>query len=106
MNDAILDVSPVLILWFFDSRGGFSLGANSTRVPDWVDPSVAEWIVSETRAMNAAWGPAENRGALAFVHIPPYVAFSYLQCQIPNSNWEVTLLPSYRIILTTRRSLA
>ncbi|KAG5726696.1 putative inactive purple acid phosphatase 16 [Termitomyces sp. T112] len=68
------DASPALILWFFDSRGGFSLGANSTSVSDWVDTSVAEWLGSETRAMNAAWGPAEKRGALAFVHIPPSIA--------------------------------
>ncbi|GLB38949.1 putative calcineurin-like phosphoesterase [Lyophyllum shimeji] len=68
------DRAPVLILWFFDSRGGFSAGPNSTRLPDWVDASVGGWIRSETRAMNAAWGSAEKRGALAFVHIPPHVA--------------------------------
>ncbi|KAF8068003.1 Metallo-dependent phosphatase-like protein, partial [Lyophyllum atratum] len=65
--------APVLVLWFFDSRGGFSAGPNSTRLPDWVDPSVGDWIQSETRAMNAVWGPVEKRGAVAFVHIPPHV---------------------------------
>ncbi|KAF9457688.1 Metallo-dependent phosphatase-like protein [Collybia nuda] len=68
------DLAPVLILWFFDSRGGFSPGANSTRLPDWVDVSVADWIESETKIMDEAWGPAEKRGALAFVHIPPFIA--------------------------------
>ncbi|KAG6809314.1 hypothetical protein H0H92_000726 [Tricholoma furcatifolium] len=68
------DTVPVLILWFFDSRGGFSLGANSTRIDDWVDISVAEWIASETQNMNVVWGPAENRAALVFVHIPPHIA--------------------------------
>ncbi|KAG6834961.1 hypothetical protein H0H93_006076 [Arthromyces matolae] len=68
------DLAPVLVLWFFDSRGGFSLGANSTRLPDWVDTSVAAWIESESRIMNDAWGPADKRGALAFVHIPPHIA--------------------------------
>jgi len=68
------DAAPVLILWFFDSRGGFSAGPNSTRLPDWVDESVGGWIQSETEAMDAAWGSAEKRGALAFVHIPPHVA--------------------------------
>ncbi|KAJ7593238.1 Metallo-dependent phosphatase-like protein [Mycena floridula] len=63
---------PALILWFFDSRGGVTPGINSTtKVPDWVDSSVAGWIASETAAMEKAWGPAETRGALAFVHIPP-----------------------------------
>ncbi|KAF9256381.1 Metallo-dependent phosphatase [Marasmius fiardii PR-910] len=67
------DTVPTLVLWFFDSRGGFSPGANSTPVPDWVDETVAGWIESETSNMNAVWGRPENRGALAFVHIPPHV---------------------------------
>ncbi|KAF8877186.1 hypothetical protein BD779DRAFT_1558538 [Infundibulicybe gibba] len=62
---ATTDRAPVLILWFFDSRGlcnpnppalvshgligGFSPNPNSTALPDWVDASVADWIKSETR---------------------------------------------------------
>ncbi|KAJ3797657.1 Metallo-dependent phosphatase [Lentinula aff. detonsa] len=67
------DSVPVLVLWFFDSRGGFSYGDSSTAIPDWVDESVATWIESESVVMNDAWGPPENRGALAFVHIPPHL---------------------------------
>ncbi|KAH9918748.1 Metallo-dependent phosphatase [Epithele typhae] len=69
------DSSPSLILWFFDSRSGFTEGVNSTQVPDWVDENVADWIKLNVAAMDAAWGPAEsvNRGSLAFVHIPPHV---------------------------------
>ncbi|KAL4247635.1 Metallo-dependent phosphatase-like protein [Abortiporus biennis] len=64
---------PILILWFFDSRGGFSPGANSKPVPDWVDSTVATWIDQQTSIMNTAWGPAENnRASMAFVHIPPH----------------------------------
>ncbi|KAI0794828.1 Metallo-dependent phosphatase [Abortiporus biennis] len=64
---------PILILWFFDSRGGFSPGANSQPVPDWVDSTVATWIDQQTSIMNTAWGPAENnRASMAFVHIPPH----------------------------------
>ncbi|KAF9475416.1 Metallo-dependent phosphatase [Pholiota conissans] len=66
------DHAPVLVLWFFDSRGGFSPNPNSEPLPDWVDESVAGWIESESRAMEEAWGPAELRGAVAFVHIPPH----------------------------------
>ncbi|KAF8157064.1 Metallo-dependent phosphatase-like protein [Crassisporium funariophilum] len=62
---------PSLILWFFDSRGGFD--SNNERLPDWVDSSVATWIESETQSMEAAWGPSSKRGAIAFVHIPPNV---------------------------------
>ena len=56
--------------------GGITAGPNSTSIPDWVDESVAQWLKSETAAMESAWGPAENRAALAFVHIPPHVASS------------------------------
>ncbi|KII84564.1 hypothetical protein PLICRDRAFT_57545 [Plicaturopsis crispa FD-325 SS-3] len=68
----ITDRAPALVLWFFDSRGGWSQQNSSIPVPDWVDSTVAGWIEEETAAMNAAWGPAENRGAVAFVHIPPH----------------------------------
>ncbi|KAN0094668.1 Metallo-dependent phosphatase-like protein [Tylopilus felleus] len=65
------DQTPVLVLWFFDSRGG--LFTNGTHMPDWVDSTVANWIQSETEKMNTVWGPPEQRSALAFVHIPPHV---------------------------------
>lgn len=70
------DRVPVLILWFFDSRGGESLGENSRPVEDWVHPSVAKWIRSEVKAMKDAWGSMENVGALGFVHIPPFLVRS------------------------------
>ncbi|KAG1722224.1 Metallo-dependent phosphatase-like protein [Suillus paluster] len=68
------DLTPALILWFFDSRGGYSPGPSSAPLPDWVDASVAGWIKSETAAMEAGWDSIERRarGALAFVHIPPH----------------------------------
>ncbi|KIP09789.1 hypothetical protein PHLGIDRAFT_126087 [Phlebiopsis gigantea 11061_1 CR5-6] len=67
------DFAPALIIWAFDSRGGFSEGSNSTALPDWVDSSVATWIEQETKLMDSVWGPADQtRGALAFVHIPPH----------------------------------
>lgn len=66
------DATPSLILWFFDSRGGFVEGSGTTPVPDWVDVSVAEWIEKESAEMVDAWGPAEERSAIAFVHIPPH----------------------------------
>ncbi|KAF8877196.1 hypothetical protein BD779DRAFT_1558559 [Infundibulicybe gibba] len=75
------DRAPVLILWFFDSRGGVSPNPNPTALPDWVDASVSDWIKSETEAMEAEWGPMSDRGALAFVHIPPHVV-STLQAKL------------------------
>ncbi|KAF9224759.1 Metallo-dependent phosphatase [Gyrodon lividus] len=64
------DSAPVLLLWFFDSRGG--VYADGSQMPDWVDSTVAEWIASETEMMNTAWGPSDRRSAVAFVHIPPH----------------------------------
>ncbi|KAG1883432.1 Metallo-dependent phosphatase-like protein [Suillus subluteus] len=68
------DLTPALILWFFDSRGGWSPGSTSVPLPDWVDASVAGWIERETAVMEAGWDSVERRerGALAFVHIPPH----------------------------------
>jgi len=51
-----------------------------------VDASVADWIVSETRDMEKAWGPADSRAAVAFVHIPPH-AIQVLQSTLdPEKN--------------------
>ncbi|TCD68154.1 hypothetical protein EIP91_011432 [Steccherinum ochraceum] len=75
---------PSLILWFFDSQGGFSEGANEP-LPDWVDDTVAGWIEEQTAMMDAAWGPAaQNRGALVFVHIPPH-AIQQVQTTLDNT---------------------
>lgn len=79
-------VSFVCILKYLSTRGvifgrpkgGFNQAHPSTAVPDWVDETVAGWIEQETALMNSAWGPAENRGSLAFVHIPPWVLNRYI----------------------------
>ncbi|KAG8931959.1 hypothetical protein FRC02_001839 [Tulasnella sp. 418] len=70
------DPAPSLIVWFFDSRSGFTPGKGSAPLPDWVDESVAMWLESEIDAMELAWGPSENRAALAFVHVPLHVVES------------------------------
>ncbi|KAJ7584770.1 hypothetical protein C8J56DRAFT_1166054 [Mycena floridula] len=69
----IADLAPALVLWFFDSRGGMSFGDDPKPMPDYVEPSVADWIKSETLMMETVWGSATTRGALAFVHIPPNI---------------------------------
>ena len=53
------------------SLGGMSPNPNPQPLPDWVDATVADWIQTESEAMEAAWGPQESRAAIAFVHIPP-----------------------------------
>lgn len=71
---------PELLLWFFDSRGGKTTIANSPyhngtqgSIPDWVDPSVADWIQSETANLSAAWGPGPLPPSIVFTHIPAHV---------------------------------
>ena len=89
VSSMIIDYAPVLVLWFFDSRGEYGLGSwsferwsiiflggmspnpNSKPLPDWVDATVADWIQIESKAMENAWGPHESRAAVAFEHIPP-----------------------------------
>ena len=46
---------------------------HDVEIPDWVDESVVGWLSSELKKMDAVWGPSSRRGALAFMHIPPYV---------------------------------
>lgn len=66
-----IDPVPILILWFFDSRGGFQPGTGTTPVPDWVDSTVANWISNEVAMMEAAWGSLDEISAVGFTHIPP-----------------------------------
>lgn len=64
---------PCLILWFFDSRGGFyfqqrNRSGDTIGQPDWVDQCVVDWF----KETNTELTTKSNRTipALAFVHIP------------------------------------
>ena len=75
---------PVLILWFFDSRGGFAYRqtaddaatgtAHAIGQENWVDVRVVAWFESTQAALLARYGVAIP--SLAFVHIPPNVAYA------------------------------
>jgi len=71
------DEKPALILWFFDSRGGFD--PNGFK-PSTVDESVVAWFVSENANINRTWGYIP---ALAFFHIPTN-DYEDVQADIPN----------------------
>jgi hypothetical protein len=67
--------APALLLWFFDSRGGFLFQQKNTTTgarigqPNWVDARVAAWFQeTNTQLTRAAGGRAIP--SLAFVHIP------------------------------------
>ncbi|KAJ4289952.1 hypothetical protein N0V88_006750 [Collariella sp. IMI 366227] len=64
---------PVLLLWFFDSRGGFYFqqkDSNGRRIgqPNWVDSRVVDWFQQTNAKIVAATGRAIP--SLAFAHIP------------------------------------
>jgi len=69
--------TPSLLLWFFDSRGGFyyqEQNATGDRVgqPDWVDQSVVDWFTATNQELtDEHGGPIPS---LAFVHIPTYAS--------------------------------
>ncbi|KAK3306160.1 Metallo-dependent phosphatase-like protein [Chaetomium strumarium] len=66
---------PELLLWFFDSRGGFEFQqrdpATGDRVgkPNWVDTRVVDWF-RETNAQLVRAAGGRVIPSLAFVHIP------------------------------------
>ncbi|KAK8925596.1 putative inactive purple acid phosphatase 16 [Metarhizium anisopliae] len=67
------DCAPELLLWFFDSRGGFYFrerGPDGRQVgqPDWVDASVVRWFEATSAALRRRSGRVVP--SLAFVHIP------------------------------------
>ncbi|KAK3689280.1 Metallo-dependent phosphatase-like protein [Podospora appendiculata] len=67
--------TPELILWFFDSRGGFQYqernASTGQRVgqPDWVDHSVVDWFY-QTNAVLTQRAGGKPIPSLGFVHIP------------------------------------
>lgn len=65
--------APELLLWFFDSRGGWRYQqkqANGDRVgqPDWVDVGVVNWFLQTHAALTSRH--QRTIPSLAFVHIP------------------------------------
>lgn len=69
--------APELLLWFFDSRGGFyfqETHEDGSRVgqPGWVDESVVDWFQKTNTELTNQFGHIIP--SLAFVHIPPYVS--------------------------------
>lgn len=64
---------PLLLLWFFDSRGGSYFqetddSGNGIEQPNWVDQSVVDWFTQTSHDLHQQYGRAIP--SLAFVHIP------------------------------------
>jgi hypothetical protein len=65
--------TPSLILWFFDSRGGFlyqqsSPSGKQIGQPDWVDESVVDWFKTTNAQLVERY--EKTIPSLVFVHIP------------------------------------
>lgn len=63
--------TPELLLWFFDSRGGYyhnSIQKNRTHQPNWVHESVTKWFVATNEELTKTY--RRSVPSLAFVHIP------------------------------------
>ncbi|KAF6825664.1 calcineurin-like phosphoesterase [Colletotrichum plurivorum] len=68
------DCAPELLLWFFDSRGGFremekDTSGKQVGQPNWVDARVVDWFKSTNAGLVDKH--KKNISSLAFVHIPP-----------------------------------
>ncbi|KAM0666662.1 hypothetical protein MY8738_002071 [Beauveria namnaoensis] len=69
--------APKLLLWFFDSRGGYyyqqrdRLG-RAVHHPNWVDESVVQWFATTSAALRTRYGRVIP--SLGFVHIPAYAS--------------------------------
>jgi len=84
---------PVVILWFFDSLGGFAFQTppSSSNLPYYVEPSVAAWFLSEQKTIEAKWG--KDLPSLAFVHIPPTAFLKVQQTLLPKAGQESPHFP-------------
>ncbi|TRX88030.1 hypothetical protein FHL15_011085 [Xylaria flabelliformis] len=92
---------PQLILWFFDSRGGFKYqekDASGNRVgqPDWVDVSVVDWFRRTSDGLAKRYG--RTIPSLGFVHIPPFASYALQEAGVdpnrePGINDDVPLAP-------------
>ncbi|KAK4120733.1 Metallo-dependent phosphatase [Parathielavia appendiculata] len=74
-NPACKSCQPALLLWFFDSRGGFKYQhrdpttGNLVPLPNWVDSRVVDWFKQTNDDLIRSAG-GKVIPSLAFVHIP------------------------------------
>ncbi|CAG9996025.1 unnamed protein product [Clonostachys byssicola] len=71
--------APELLLWFFDSRGGFRYqewneDGSAIGHPNWVDTSVVDWFSQTNAKLVHKYG--RTIPSLAFTHIPSYASLA------------------------------
>ncbi|KAI1856574.1 hypothetical protein JX265_011533 [Neoarthrinium moseri] len=77
--------APDLVLWFFDSRGGWlyqTLDNASQKIgqPNWVDQSVVDWFQATSSELRNRHGKVIP--SLAFVHIPTNASLALQQAGV------------------------
>jgi hypothetical protein len=87
------DGTPIAIFWFFDSQGGaeFQAPAGSEKIPNWVEPSITTWFLTEQAKLKKKWG--KSLPSLAFVHIPPTAFLTVQNKFLPNIGEESAYFP-------------
>ncbi|KAI1776267.1 Metallo-dependent phosphatase [Hypoxylon cercidicola] len=89
-NCADATCAPGLILWFFDSKGGFRYqqkdeSGNRVGQPNWVDFGVVDWFLQTNAELVNKYNKVTP--SLAFVHIPTFASY-VLQEEGVNPNTE------------------
>ncbi|KAJ5963585.1 uncharacterized protein N7479_003461 [Penicillium vulpinum] len=74
--------TPVLLLWFFDSKGGHYYkkegeGGPPIKRPSWIDESVVDWFKETNSELKEEYGKVIP--SLAFYHIPAHAMLEYQQ---------------------------
>ncbi|KAK0387667.1 hypothetical protein NLU13_3912 [Sarocladium strictum] len=90
--------APELILWFFDSRGGFEFQAKQANGdfvgrPNWVDVSVVNWFQQTHAAL--AHEHKKVIPSLAFVHIPTNASLALQTVSKVNPNYQPGINDDY-----------
>ncbi|KAH7383497.1 calcineurin-like phosphoesterase [Cadophora sp. MPI-SDFR-AT-0126] len=87
--------TPLAILWFFDSQGGAPFQSSSTsdgqQIPNWVDPSIVSWFISESKALTKKY--RKIIPSIVFVHIPPSAFLTVQETLLPNVGDESVHFP-------------
>ncbi|KAI0397043.1 Metallo-dependent phosphatase-like protein [Xylariaceae sp. FL0594] len=91
---------PALLLYFFDSRGGFRYqekdsAGNKLGQPNWVSEEAVDWFSKDAVQWN---GVKHSIPSLGFVHIPPYASYALQKAGVdpnrqPGINDDVPLAP-------------
>ena len=91
-SDGGVSQTPLAILWFFDSQGGFPFQGleDPKSVPSWVSLSTVDWFLLTRRHLRKKWGDVPS---LAFVHIPPSIFLAVQSKLLPESGDKSKYFP-------------